>query len=83
MARSSQIKVEVECTGLLHIEGLGKNGYVEVKEGATIEDLLQRLKVARDHQEFVTAFINGEEKNRFTSLHENDKVTLLLPIGGG
>jgi sulfur carrier protein ThiS len=83
MKKPSHITVEVECTGLLHIEGLEKNGYVEVKAGATIEDLLQRLSVARDHQKFVTAFINGEEQSRFTSLHEGDKVTLLLPIGGG
>ncbi|MGA7161585.1 MAG: MoaD/ThiS family protein [Bacteroidota bacterium] len=83
MEPSSQIKVEVECSGLLHIEGLEKGGYIEVKEGATIEDLLQRLHVARDHQKFVTAFINGQEKSRFTPLHENDKITFLLPIGGG
>ncbi len=75
--------IVVESTGLLHIEGLQKNGKVEVNEGATIEDLLNQLRVQRDHQKFVGAFINGEERNRFTTLHDHDKVTLLLPIGGG
>ena len=79
----TKIEIEVESTGLLHIEGLGKNGQVEVNEGATVEDLLNELKIAKDHQKFVSAFINGEEKNRFTLLHNKDKVTLLLPIGGG
>jgi sulfur carrier protein ThiS len=77
------MKIQVECTGLLHIAGLGKNGKIEVNEGATIEELLNQLKVQRDHQKFVTAFINGEERNRLTPLHDNDNVTLLLPIGGG
>lgn len=77
------ITIVVESTGLLHIQGLQKNGRVEVNEGATIEDLLNLLKVQRDHQKFVSAFVNGEERNRFTTLHDHDKVTFLLPIGGG
>ncbi len=78
-----RITIEVESTGLLHIEGLGKNGSIELNDGATIEDLLNQLKVQQDHQKFVGAFINGEERNRFTTLQNHDKVTLLLPIGGG
>lgn len=78
-----RITIEVESTGLLYIEGLDKNGSIELNEGATIEDLLNQLKVQRDHQKFVSAFINGEERNRFTTLHDHDKITLLLPIGGG
>ena len=78
-----RITIVVESTGLLHIDGLGKNCTIELNEGATIEDLLNQLKVQRDHQKFVSAFINGEEQNRFTTLHDHDKVTLLLPIGGG
>jgi len=78
-----RITIVVESTGLLHIDGLDKNGTIELNAGATIEDLLNQLKVQRDHQKFVSAFINGEERNRFTTLHDRDKVTLLLPIGGG
>ena len=78
-----RMTIVVESTGLLHIEGLGKNGSVELSEGATVEDLLNHLKVQRDHQKFVGTYINGEERNRFTTLHDKDKVTLLLPIGGG
>jgi len=78
-----RITIVVESTGLLHIDGLGKNSSVELNRGATIEALLNQLKVQRDHQKFVSAFINGEERNRFTTLHDRDKVTLLLPIGGG
>ena len=77
------MKVEVESTGLLHLEGLGKNSFVEVSAGATISDLLNQLKVQKDHQRFVSVFVNGEEKKRSTVLRENDKVTLLLPVGGG
>ena len=78
-----RLMIVVESTGLLNIAGLGKNGRIEVRDGATIEDLLNQLKVQPDHQKFVTAFINGEEKNRFATLHNNDTVTLLLPVGGG
>ena len=40
------ITIVVESTGLLHIQGLQKNGRVEVNEGATIEDLLSRIPLA-------------------------------------
>ena len=75
--------ITVESTGLLHIDGLGKNGSVDIDEGATVENLLNQLHIQRDHQKFVSAFINGEERNRFTTLHDHDKVTLLLRVGGG
>ena len=78
-----RIKIEIEATGLLHIAGLGKNGVVELAEGVAVADLLDVLKIQADHQKYVTAFINGEEKNRSTILHDKDKVTLLLPVGGG
>ena len=83
MAVRSKIVVEVESTGLLHIEGLEGGGVVGLAEGATIKDLLNVLKIQQDHQKFVTAFVNGEEKNRVTPLRNGDKITLLLPIGGG
>jgi len=78
-----KIKVEVESTGLLHIEGLGKGGFVGLASGATVTDLLNVLKIQRDHQKFVIAFVNGDEKNLSTPLQNGDKITLLLPIGGG
>ena len=78
-----RMTIIVESTGLLHIDGLGKNGAIDIDEGASVENLLNQLNIQRDHQKFVTAFINGEERNRFTTLHNHDKVTLLLPIGGG
>lgn len=81
--RKSANRIEVECTGLLHVEGIGKNGFVDVDKGSTVGDLLDKLHIQRDHQKFVTAFINGVEKNRSTQLQDKDKVTLLLPVGGG
>ena len=77
------MKVKVEPTGLLHIEDLGNNGVVELPAAATVTELLNVLKIQPDHQRFVTAFINGEEKSRKTLLREGDAVTLLLPVGGG
>ena len=83
MKARDRIRIRVESSGLLHIAGLQKNGIVELEAGETIADLLNELRIQHDHQKFVTAFINGEEKNRSTALHDNDRVTLLLPVGGG
>ncbi len=83
MDSPKKITVEVASTGLLHIAGLGKEGLVELASGATVTDLLNSLKIKQDHQSFVTAFVNGDEQNRSVVLHDGDRVTLLLPIGGG
>ena len=83
MDAPQKMKIEVASTGLLHIEGLEKEGFVELAAGATVTDLLNIIKIQQDHQRFVTAFVNGEEKNRSAVLRNGDKVTLLLPIGGG
>ena len=83
MDAPQKMKIEVASTGLLHIEGLEKEGFVELEAGATVTDLLNIIKIQQDHQRFVTAFVNGEEKNRSAVLRNGDKVTLLLPIGGG
>ena len=83
METRQTIKIDVATTGLLHIEGLGKEGSVELSSGATVADLLVLLKIQKDHQKFVTSFINGDEKNHNSPLQDGDRVTLLLPIGGG
>jgi len=77
------IYVEVESTGLLHIQGLEKGGKLKLRMGATVSELLEAIKIQRDHQKYVVAFVNGVEKTHAAALHDGDKVTLLLPVGGG
>jgi len=41
------------------------------------------LKILKEHQKFISVFINNEEKSRNAILQENDRVQLFLPTGGG
>ena len=77
------MKIYIEWIGLLHIEGIKNNSMLELKEGATIFNLYDQLKIKKDHQRFISCFVNGEEKKMFTILKTNDKIKLFLPTGGG
>lgn len=54
---------------------------VELPEGATLADLLQRLGVPPD--EVKTAFVNGRVRPENWSLQSGDRVGVFPPIGGG
>lgn len=77
------MKVKVELLGLLHIKGIKNNSYIEVKEGSTISDLYNELNILKDHQKFITPFINGIEVRKSTTIKDGDTVKIFLPTGGG
>jgi len=77
------MKIFFEYLGLLHIEGIKNKSYIDVETGITAAELMTKLQVRKEHQKFISVFINGEEKSRQTILKENDRVKLFLPTGGG
>ena len=77
------MKVKIELLGLLHLKGIKNNSFVEVKDDSTISDLYNELNILKDHQKFVTPFINGSEVRKSTIIHDGDTVKIFLPTGGG
>ena len=77
------MKVKIELLGLLHLKGVTNNSVVVVKEGSTISDLYNQLNILKDHQKFVTPFINGSEVRKSSTINDGDTVKIFLPTGGG
>ncbi len=77
------MKIKFEYIGLLHIEGVKNHSEIELEDDSTINDLFNKLKIRDDHKQFISSFVNGEEKKRFAVLKNDDKVKLFLPTGGG
>lgn len=77
------MKIFFEYLGLLHIEDTKNKSYIDVETGITSAELMTKLQIRKEHQKFISVFINDEEKSRQTILKENDRVKLFLPTGGG
>jgi len=77
------MKIFFEYLGLLHIEGIKNKSYLDFDSGCTVAELMTKLQIRKEHQKFISVFINDEEKTRQTILKENDRVKLFLPTGGG
>jgi hypothetical protein len=56
---------------------------MQLPDGAAITDVLNLLLVKKDHQKYVVPFVNGDKKRLTDKLHDGDKLTLSLPVGGG
>ena len=77
------MKIFFEYLGLLHIEDIKKKSSINVDADCTVVELMTKLQIRKEHQKFISVFINDEEKSRQTILKENDRVKLFLPTGGG
>jgi molybdopterin converting factor small subunit len=77
------MKVKIEIVGLLHIPGFKNYSYVEIPENSNITGLYGELKIMRDHQKFITPYINGIEVKKGTQIKDGDTVKFFLPTGGG
>ena len=77
------MQIKVVLFGMLR-ERLAKESRgrltIELPEGATIYDLLEKL----DAHMNLTCFLNGENERNFDRpLKDGDEIQLIQPIGGG
>jgi molybdopterin converting factor small subunit len=77
------MKIYIEWIGLLHIHGTKNHSFIDLKNNATISNLYDQIKIKKEHQKFISSFVNGTEKKMFSVLKDGDKVKLFLPTGGG
>ncbi len=69
---------------LVNLQGKNENRYslvLEIENGATCQDLLQKLKIPASVP--VVIMINGSAAEKDTILQAGDQVSILPPIGGG
>ena len=79
----ADMKIRLEFPAVLDLKGMVSGQVVRLAAGSTVGDLLNHLKVEREHQKYVIPFVNGEKKRSSSKLRESDRVFLSLPIGGG
>jgi MoaD family protein len=69
-------------------EALGKSEIeMTMSEGATVADLIERLKtehpILRAYTRFLSVAVNKAYVGWETELHDGDEVACLPPVGGG
>ncbi len=75
------MQVRVKLMGMLR-EKTPAGGTLELPEGATVAQLLQRLDIPAREVMLVT--INGQhQRDHSVRLSPGDEVTVLPPVGGG
>lgn len=77
------MKVLLEYTAVLDAKGVSSGSVIDLPDGAVVTDVLDLLHVKKDHQKYVVPFVNGDKKRLADKLHDGDKLTLSLPVGGG
>jgi len=61
--------------------GVGQALPVELPEGATVGDLVRRLRLPSDHVKVI--FVNGIVRDEVHPLADGDEVGIFPPVGGG
>lgn len=77
------MKIKIEYTAIIKIDGLSNNSIIEINEGFSVSDLLDKYKIPKEHQKFIIPIINKEEKTLSDKLKENDNLFLYMPVSGG
>ncbi|MCG8642228.1 MAG: MoaD/ThiS family protein [Desulfobacterales bacterium] len=72
-----ELKLFVTLAGYLP-ENAGNH---EVKEGQTIDDLIQSLGIPQGLVKLI--FVNGKKQDRNYVLQDGDRLGLFPPVGGG
>ena len=77
------MKVTVEYMGFFKIDRVPSGSSVEVEAGTSIDRLLDRLNVAREHRTYLRPIVAGERKAFTYQLKAGDDLFLYFPVGGG
>jgi hypothetical protein len=77
------MQVTVEYMGFFKIDGVPSGSEVEVEEGTSIDRLLDRLMVKKEHRTYLRPIVAGERKPFSYQLKEGDDLFLYFPVGGG
>ncbi|MFH1998370.1 MAG: hypothetical protein ABIK28_01755 [Planctomycetota bacterium] len=77
------MQIRIVFTGTPFIDGLSSGDSIELEEGLSIKELLLRFHVEERFHLFIVPMIHGEYRDPETLLHDQDELTLFLPVSGG
>jgi hypothetical protein len=79
----NEMNVTIRFVGYLDLAGVKSGSAVEIGESQSVEELLDRCRMRKEHQQYVVPVINGKKARLSAVLHDGDVVFLHLPAGGG
>ena len=77
------MKVNVKYMGLLKLKDVKSGNDVELIDGTTISDFLQRYVAKKEHHKFIIVTVNEKKVNLSYQLQDQQAMSLFLPFGGG
>ncbi len=77
------MKISITFVAILKIEGVKNGSHLEIEQDTSIDDLLTKYNISKEHQRYIIPFVNREQKKISYVLQENDALKLFLPVGGG
>jgi sulfur carrier protein ThiS len=77
------MKIKITFLRVLDIQKVESGSFIEVKDGCTVRELLEFLEIKKDRLSSITVVVNDIPVWSSTLLKENDKVQLLVSLGGG
>ncbi len=77
------LKVKVYAPGFINHDSIDPDGFVDLKEGASIGTLYQELKVPLPLRLILVCSVNYELGQLSTKLKDGDIVSILFPVSGG
>lgn len=77
------MKVRVFAPSYCSFEFVDDDNYMELKEGATLQDVLRNLKIPVHLRPITICMVNYQKVRKNTTLKEGDVVSFLAPLAGG
>ncbi len=77
------VKIKLEYVVTLKLSAPPSGSEVELPEGTTAEQLLDRVGISLAHRKSVPVFVNNERALPARKLQAGDHVFLALPLSGG
>ncbi|MDP6490342.1 MAG: hypothetical protein QGH42_12230 [Kiritimatiellia bacterium] len=77
------MKIKLDFVAFLDVKGVTPGEELELDEGTTVADLMDRLQISREHQQHVIPVIAGLSRQLDYVLEDGDDLTLVLKAAGG
>jgi hypothetical protein len=77
------MKIKITFIKLLDIKKAESGSFIDVKNGCTVKELLEYLEIKKYPLNSISVLVNDTPSWSATALKENDKVLLVVSLGGG
>jgi molybdopterin converting factor small subunit len=77
------MKILIEYMGFFKIKDVPSKSEIEVDDGTTIEELLDKLDVPQEHRKYLTPLVRRKREKLDYRLQDGDDLFLHYPVGGG